>query len=96
MCVCMQCREQLNECAKHGTSSEAKQVGAINSLASQLKSVEEVSKLWEAHYVTNPQEYAAVAYIRPDVQYQALFPVHMIPELQVWAAVIHFILVVFQ
>lgn len=63
--------------------SDRSQVQAINNLLCQLNSIEEVTKLWESHYVTHPEEYAAVAYIRPDVQYQGSFPVHVIPELKV-------------
>lgn len=81
------CREQLNACAEHGTRwvyiSKDKQDQTVDNLACQLKSIEEVSNLWEAHYVAHPDEYAAVAYMRPDVQYQSDFPVHIIPELQV-------------
>lgn len=62
---------------------EEKQAETVRNLACQLKSVQEVGKAWEAHYVTHPEEYAAVAYIRPDVHYQSDFPVHLIPELRV-------------
>jgi hypothetical protein len=55
----------------------------VDNLACQLKSVQLVSRIWEAHYVSHPEEYAAVAYMRPDVQYQSDFPVNLIPELKV-------------
>ena len=62
---------------------EAQQQKTIDNLACQLKSVEEVSNLWEAHYLKHPEQYAAVAYMRPDVEYVSDFPLHVIPDLKV-------------
>ena len=49
----------------------------------QLKSVEEVGNLWSTHYESHASEYAAVAFVRPDVQYDVPFPTQVIPRLQV-------------
>lgn len=63
--------------------SQEQQAKSIDNLACQLKSVEEVGNLWEMDYVNHKDEYAAVAYIRPDVQYQCDFPVHLVPRVKV-------------
>lgn len=49
----------------------------------QLRSVDEVTRLWEEHYITHKDEYAAVAFMRPDVHYHDSFPVDVIPGLKV-------------
>lgn len=81
------CRSQLDACANHGTGwvydNEPKQRVNVDNMSCQLKSVEEVGKLWEAHYLKHPEEYAGVVFMRPDVQYQCDFPVHVIPDLKV-------------
>jgi hypothetical protein len=81
-----ECREELDECNRHGTGwiymQEDKQSTTIDNLACQLNSVVEVSNIWEAHYAQHPEEYAAVAFMRPDVQYQCDFPVHLVPTIQ--------------
>ena len=81
------CREGLDSCAQHGTGwiymPEKEQQKSIENMACQLKSVQEVSTLWEAHYLTHSEDYAAVAYMRPDVQYLSDFPVHVIPDIKV-------------
>lgn len=80
-------RSDLNACANHGTGwvyvNERVQAQNVDNMSCQLKSVEEVGKLWEAHYLQHPEEYAAVVFMRPDVQYQCDFPVHLIPDLKV-------------
>lgn len=87
------CRSQLDACANHGTGwvydNEPKQRVNVDNMSCQLKSVEEVGKLWEAHYLKHPEEYAGVVFMRPDVQYQCDFPVHVIPDLKVcsWLSV---------
>jgi hypothetical protein len=49
----------------------------------QLNSVSEVSKLWERHYSRHRDDYAAVAFMRPDVYYFDPFPVEVISYLMV-------------
>lgn len=49
----------------------------------QLKSIEEVGNLWATHYKKHKDEYAAVAFVRPDVQYDSALPTQVIPQLGV-------------
>ena len=49
----------------------------------QLQSFDEVGRLWEQHHNDNPDEYAAVAFLRPDVLYLDPFPVSLLPEVKV-------------
>lgn len=45
--------------------------------------MQEASQLWEEHYAAHAGEYAAVAFLRPDVHYHDPFPTHLIPTLKV-------------
>lgn len=80
-------RSELDACLEQGTgwifSSDKNQRATLNNHACQLQSVQEVTNMWEAHYLTNPEQYVAVAYMRPDVHFQSDFPVHLIPEMKV-------------
>lgn len=48
----------------------------------QLESINRVARLWEKNIKTNPLEYAAVAFMRPDVLYYDPFPVSLIAHLK--------------
>lgn len=75
-------REGIQACLKHGTGWPAKsEKEHTRNHVCQLKSVEEVGQLWEHHY--HKEEFAAVAYLRPDVLYNEAFPVELIPHLKV-------------
>jgi hypothetical protein len=85
-----QCRASITSCLQHGTGWEndgpkAMQATNTRNWICQLRSVAEVSHLWEKHSKRHPDEYAAVAFMRPDVHYQDAFPVHVIPSLKVCA-----------
>lgn len=63
--------------------SEEIQHSNLKNLLCQLNSFREVGQLWQDHFEEHREEYAAVAFVRPDVMYQSPFPVHLIPELKV-------------
>lgn len=80
-------RRDIDACLKQGTGwinwPVANQTKNTKNMVCQLKSVEEVGKLWGAHFATHKDEYAAVAFVRPDVMYGSPFPTQIIPKLEV-------------
>lgn len=81
------CRRDIAACLAKGTGwvnwPLSNQTENTQNMVCQLKSVEEVGNLWAAHYATHASEYAAVAFVRPDVQFDVPFPTQVIPRLQV-------------
>jgi hypothetical protein len=73
-------------CLEHGTgwvaAPQSAQKKNLRNLLCQLNSLKEVGDLWQAHWMSHPDEYAAVAYVRPDVLYRDPFPVKVIETLQ--------------
>ena len=51
----------------------------------QLESFNQVGRLWESHYTKAMDDYAVVAFLRPDVLYLDPFPVSLIPQVKVWS-----------
>ena len=67
-----------------GWKGGAKRPNSENWLC-QLESINQVGRLWEKHYNKGMDDYAIVAFLRPDVLYYDPFPVSLIPQVKVWS-----------
>lgn len=83
----MWCSDDIEKCWLHGTGWTAALPEAqrknLRNLVCQLNSLKQVGKLWQAEFDAHREEYAAVAFMRPDVLYRDPFPVHLIRSLKV-------------
>ena len=81
------CSSDMHSCLKTGTGWTAAapktQEKNVKNLLCQLNSLKEVGQLWQTQFDTGSEEYAAVAFMRPDVLYRDPFPVHVIERLKV-------------
>lgn len=77
----------MEKCLEFGTAKAwgSAQHGAHNTRnhMCQLNSLKEVTALWQAHYDSNPEDYAAVLFARPDVLYKDPFPSDLISDAKV-------------
>jgi hypothetical protein len=84
------CSSEMEQCRKQGTgwvaASPAMQQKNLRNLICQLNSLKEVGQLWQAHFESHADEYAAIAFMRPDVVYRDPFPVNLISRLKVWVS----------
>ena len=81
------CSAEMHGCLATGTGWSAAapqtQEKNVKNLLCQLNSLKEVGELWQAQFNAHSDEYAAVAFMRPDVLYRDPFPVHLIDRLKV-------------
>lgn len=77
----------MDACWMRGTgwvaAAPATQQKNLRNLLCQLNSLKEVGNLWQQQFEANPNEYKAVAFMRPDVLYRDPFPTHLLPKLKV-------------
>lgn len=80
----------MQKCLEKGTGwpREPREMQASNvrNLLSQLNSIYEVGKLWEAHYAE--RRYEAIIFARPDVKFTCPFPATLLDRMQVCSAIL--------